>query len=205
MSGSIELRKVTAFVLRDGPRGKELLLFKHPFAGIQLPAGSVEVDEDVEAAALREAREETTLDDFSNVRLLGSEDDAIPDGRAALALPADVYMRPDATSASWARLPRGITVAVSRNNGDFVQVNYEEFDRIPDPQYVTGNISGWISAAAVTRIKRRYFYAMDFAGTSEDQWSVHTDKHEFRLFWAPLDDLPQIISPQNEWVRFLTP
>ncbi len=37
--------KVTAFVTRMSPRGMEVLLFQHPSAGIQVPAGTVEADE----------------------------------------------------------------------------------------------------------------------------------------------------------------
>ena len=35
------LPKVTAFVTRQGAHGTELLLFKHPNAAIQLPAGTI--------------------------------------------------------------------------------------------------------------------------------------------------------------------
>ena len=37
--------KVTAFVTQEAPQGVELLLFEHPHAGIQLPAGTVELGE----------------------------------------------------------------------------------------------------------------------------------------------------------------
>lgn len=40
------LHKVTGFVTR----GRELLVFRHPTAGVQLPAGTVEAGETPEAA-----------------------------------------------------------------------------------------------------------------------------------------------------------
>ena len=47
------VHKVAAFVTRgDGPE-RELLVFRHPRAGIQLPAGTVEAGEAIEVAALR--------------------------------------------------------------------------------------------------------------------------------------------------------
>ena len=52
-------RKVTALITRPGPAGPELLVFEHPHAGVQLPAGTVEEGESFEAAAMREAWEET--------------------------------------------------------------------------------------------------------------------------------------------------
>jgi 8-oxo-dGTP pyrophosphatase MutT (NUDIX family) len=50
---------VTALITRPRPDGPELLVFEHPSAGVQLPAGTVEEGESFEAAALREAWEET--------------------------------------------------------------------------------------------------------------------------------------------------
>ena len=57
------LPKVTAFVTRTGQDGTKLLLFRHPNAGIQIPAGTVEEGEMLEQAALREVAEETGLED----------------------------------------------------------------------------------------------------------------------------------------------
>ncbi|MEV7680620.1 NUDIX domain-containing protein [Streptomyces sp. NPDC088341] len=64
--------KVLVYVVRDG----RLLVFRHtdyPYeeVGIQVPAGSIRPGETPEAAALREAREETGLSDFKIVRKLG--------------------------------------------------------------------------------------------------------------------------------------
>lgn len=64
--------KVLCYVVRDG----RLLVFRHrdysyEEVGLQVPAGSVRAGEPPEAAALREAREETGLHDFTVVRKLG--------------------------------------------------------------------------------------------------------------------------------------
>ena len=53
--------KVTAFITRERPSGRELLVFQHPNADVQLPAGTVEPGEALETAVLREAEEETGL------------------------------------------------------------------------------------------------------------------------------------------------
>ncbi len=64
--------KVLCYVVRDG----RLLVFRHTDysyeeVGIQVPAGSIQPGETPEEAALREAREETGLKDFTIVRKLG--------------------------------------------------------------------------------------------------------------------------------------
>lgn len=64
--------KVLAYIVRNG----RLLVFRHTDftyeeVGIQVPAGSIQPDETPEAAALREAREETGLTSFKIVRKLG--------------------------------------------------------------------------------------------------------------------------------------
>ena len=62
--------KVLAYVTR----GEELLVFRHrdfPDAGLQVPAGTIEVGEDPQDAALREVREESGLTDVRVVGFLG--------------------------------------------------------------------------------------------------------------------------------------
>ena len=72
--------KVLCYIVRD----ERLLVFRHldysaEEVGIQAPGGSIRADETPEAAALREAREETGLHDFAIVRKLGvTEYDLMP-------------------------------------------------------------------------------------------------------------------------------
>ena len=72
MPDKINASKVLCYIVRDG----QLLVFRHidydlEQVGIQVPAGSIRQGESPEDAALREAREETGLSQFSVVRKLG--------------------------------------------------------------------------------------------------------------------------------------
>jgi len=118
-----ELLKVTSFVVRTAADGRrEVLLIKHPNAGIQAPAGTVEDVETPEAAAVREAVEETGLDAFGPPRAAGVMVETLEAPASLMLHPAPVYLRPDAHSANWAHLRRGIGVCIERREAGFVQV-----------------------------------------------------------------------------------
>jgi 8-oxo-dGTP pyrophosphatase MutT (NUDIX family) len=201
MQSSIE--KVTAFVIRRAPDGDQLLLFEHPSAGIQIPAGTVEVAETPEAAALREATEETGLSGLSVHQYLGCIDERPPDGFRLIAQPTRVFARPDTTSFAWAQFRRGITVRLERQAAGFSQVTYEEFDQDLTPQYVTYRITGWVHDQALAETKIRHFFQFLYDGPARERWQVETDNHQFTLFWAPLRALPAIIPPQDRWLAML--
>ncbi len=78
------VRKALIYIVRDDT----LAVFRHrdfPEAGIQVPAGTVKPGEGDEEAALREAREETGLDDLRFMQELGRElFDFTPFGRDEL-------------------------------------------------------------------------------------------------------------------------
>lgn len=80
------VRKVYAYITYND----HLLVFRHPFvpeAGIQVPGGSVEADEDVDEAVLREAWEETGLPTLQRVAFLGEQvwHNPFPEGSYAVA------------------------------------------------------------------------------------------------------------------------
>jgi len=197
------VEKVTALITRDTGAGPELLIFQHPYAGVQIPAGTVQAGEATEVAVVREATEETGLASFSAPHYLGSDDWRPDAGYALIAERTTVYARPDTGSFDWATLPRSALVRVERRASGFSQVTYEEFERWPDPRYVTMCISGWVPDGVLAGVARRYYYHLTYEGQSPVRWPVHTDNHTFTLFWAPLADLPPIIPPQDAWPAFL--
>jgi 8-oxo-dGTP pyrophosphatase MutT (NUDIX family) len=197
------LEKITALITRPTASGHELLLFEHPYAGNQIPAGTVEDGETPAQAIRREAREETGLDMLPDPTYLGSADLHLPDNQAIIGTSTTVYARPDLTSFDWAHLRKGIMVTTSRRAIGFTQVTYEELDRFPDPQYTSMLIMGWVPDSVVIKTIRRHFFHFEFVGHTEARWTVFTDNHHFTLFWAALDVLPPIISPQVGWLDHL--
>jgi len=198
------IEKVTAFITRPTSHGTELLLFGHPHAGVQIPAGTVESDEAPEQAVMREAREESELAALTLCEYLGYTENHFTGNHRLIRVVTRVYARPDPTSLDWAHFRAGIPVSLTgQHAGDFSQVRYEEWDRWPEPRYITYAITGWVSDALLCDTIKRYFYHLEFHGQTEERWSVNTDQHRFNLFWAPLSQLPTIISPQDGWLEFL--
>ena len=196
------VHKVTCFITRPGDRGTDLLLFHHPNAGVQIPAGTVEPGEAPEAAAMREAAEESGLTGLVLLRSLREVDDPPPKGYILVAHPTPVYSRPQMGSLDWAHFRTGLPVEELRHEAGFTQVRYEEHDRFPDPQYATYNITGWVPDEALTSQRTRHFYQFSAPSQTPEKWSVAIDNHVFELFWAPLNDLPPIVPPQDGWLKY---
>ena len=202
------LVKVTCLITReavtdDRKTSIELLLIQHPHAGIQLPAGTAEPHEDVRQAAWREAYEETGLHEFVCCNEIGRQVVPLPAGQHILYQQAKVYSSPDFSSFQWAEIRRGITVQEERRHGDFVQVTYMEGDRYPEPNYITYQITGWVEEARLVSQVSRHFYHFH-VDHYRDRWEHEADQHMFQCFWSPLDRLPEIVVPQDQWLKYVT-
>lgn len=194
------IEKVTCFVVNPQ---KQVAVFQHPHAGIQIPAGTVEIDEPPQAAALREAEEETGLSDLRVIRLLGTEDFTMPPDALITKDQAIVYARPDAGSFDWARLRRGIRVKREREQDGFIQVTYLEPDQDTNPHYITYQITGWVRNTSLTSTLRRYFFLLQTESVAAGSWPVNTDHHTFTAFWANPADLQRINPHQIHWLKYL--
>jgi 8-oxo-dGTP pyrophosphatase MutT (NUDIX family) len=195
--------KVTAFVVRPAAAGFDLLLFRHHAGSIQLPAGTVELDETPRSAGLREAREETGLADLTIARELGAIETPLTDERRVLLTTTTVYARPTVRSFDWARLRRGLWVRCERRQAGFAHVTYAEWDRMDDPRYISYQITGWVPEAALASVERRHFYLLTVAGPTPERWEVDDDGQQFSLFWAPLAALPPLGTFQTAWLAML--
>ncbi|MDX1662908.1 MAG: NUDIX domain-containing protein [Candidatus Promineifilaceae bacterium] len=200
------LHKVTVFITRRIEGVEALLLLEHPYAGIQLPAGTVEPAETPEAAAWREAREETALraDDLELLAYCGVEESDLPPEKVIVVGDAPtLYARPDAGSPGWAFIPRGARVDVEREQDEWVHVSYREWDHVDASSYVTYQLTGWVRRASLSSRQERHFYHFRCRVKTEPQWRVQTDNHTFTLFWARRDALPELHPFFQPWLGYL--
>lgn len=192
------IHKVTVFITR----GDHLLILAHPHAGNQLPAGTVERGESPEAAAVREAFEEAGLTIPTTPIHLGTQETILPVDAAIILSPATMYARPDVGSFDWTVIRSGVRVQILRREAGFTQISYVEHDQLPDPNYITMQITGWVRDAHLASVMQRHFYQLPFDGVTKPSWTVQSDHHTFTLFWAQRNDLPPLISPQDQWLMY---
>jgi 8-oxo-dGTP pyrophosphatase MutT (NUDIX family) len=196
------LDKVTAFITRQRGSTTQVLLLQHPYAGFQFPAGTVEEAESFEAAILREVHEETGLQHAVIIAQLGELFEQFP-GRAFTRCAQTVYARPDTTSFDWATLPRGAGVDVLRRQDGFVHVSFVEGDVYPDPAYITYQITGWVREECLVMQLHRRIYHLTTEEDTPSTWQRYMDQHHYTLLWADVDNLPDIVDPQNKyWQQF---
>jgi 8-oxo-dGTP pyrophosphatase MutT (NUDIX family) len=203
MSQPIE--KVSAFITQKRNGVNALLVFKHPTAGIQIPAGTVEVREDIETAVQREAHEETGLRRVKIEKYLGCIENELTEQERIITHTTKVYIKPDLNAIPYKeKLTRGLTVEYHSTCKDFTHISYFEYDQFPNPSYVAYNISGWVPNENLSNQKTRHFFQLSTTEETEDRWELKSDRgHIFQPFWIPLSPKPEIVSPQNKWLDFV--
>ncbi len=190
-----ELGKVTAFITRDTERGRELLVFTRPDAGIQVPAGTMEAGETPEIAVMREAYEETGLTDLRLVAYLGAITPTFDPGWHHLIEQTTLHVTPgDATGRI---LTRGYPVSVLDSSGDYDQVCYG-FIHEGDVFRLDLSRTGWLPRRLLTTHIRRHLFHLTPTMPTPERWSTAADGHIFALYWAALD--VGLIPSQREWL-----
>lgn len=195
--------KVTAFVTREGGKGRELLVFRHPTAGVQLPAGSIEPGESPEAAVLREVAEETGLENILGVSNLGMRIYPLPDKGRVVAKDTVVYADPQVTSDGIS-VRRGLTVhEIGRS---------EEFSQIESREYVVRNgilqidktvFTGWVPVDDLSSNMERHFFHINAPDSIPDEWTWFAEgEHDFSCYWVPISEDPGLVSGQDKWLRW---
>ncbi|WP_420642136.1 NUDIX domain-containing protein [Candidatus Leptofilum sp.] len=197
------IHKVTAFITREQPEGRQLLLFQHPQAGVQIPAGTVDAGEDWQTAVLREATEETGLTQLTIHRYLGKIENELAAGEAILNQDSYIFSQPDKSSLPFAPLfSRGMTFEVGEQAAHFHHTTYTEYDQLPNPTQITLYIDGWLPSERLSWRKTRHYAHLHCHKETPYHWTLPSDRsHTFAPFWVNLQPKPTlIVQPQNRWL-----
>lgn len=198
------MEKVTALILRPAKGQKvEILIFRHPTSGLQLPAGTVDPGEAPEAAVLREVEEETGLTEVRIVRKLGAEKIELPPDQAILKETAHPLTSPTPSAAPLQiELGRGWVVQIGERQGRFTAITYIETKRSSKkPAFV---VQGWLPTNILLNKMTRHFYWLQPRSETPPQWQWSSDLgHVFDLRWVPLSPPPSLIEHQRPWLKWV--
>lgn len=199
--------KVTAFITQVRNGVKMLLVFKHPTAGIQIPAGSVEIGEAIETTAIREAYEETGLQYVKIEKYLGCFENELTSHERIITETTQVYDEPNLSAISYKqKLTRGLTVDYHSTQEDFTHITYieYEYDELYKPKCISSNITGWVPNENLSSQKKRHFFHLSTQEETAVAWELESDLgHIFKPYWTPLSPKPNLIPPQDGWLDFV--
>jgi 8-oxo-dGTP pyrophosphatase MutT (NUDIX family) len=202
------LDKVTAFIVRQRNAQRELLVFAHPTAGVQVPAGTVEEGELFEDVALREAQEETGLEGVQLVKELARSSYSLQDNHYAFLRATPLFREPVLTAeqvdigyGDRSMFRRGMIVSLERSEGNWSEIRHEEFDLNADPPALQFSVRGWVPSRYISVQQSRRFFLLTATQETPASWDQLTEgRYLFHLYWVPLVPRPQLMPPQDEWL-----
>ncbi len=186
------IRKTTAFVVtKESPF--HLLVFRHPLAGIQLPAGTVEKGEEPVDAAVREVREETGYTVCSDPVLLGA---------ATTNLGPECAVLLDDVDGGGHTLLRGHTVRVLRaeSSSKLIPIRQEIFDYGTTPPTLLSAHRGEVRADKLAGMVARSFVLFIEETPTFERRTQRADGHEFEVFWTPFRRDISLVEGQTNWL-----
>lgn len=188
------LRKVTAFVI-TASTPHHLLVFEHPMAGLQLPAGTVEPGEQPLAAARREVYEETGVELTDSGVIVDEKSRRLTSDRAVLTQTVEYRGH---------RFRRGHSVSVVNcDSGDeLVEIREEIYDYSATPPELMSSCRGVVPRTSLASTLRRTFVLfVEPTARHKRRWARHADGHEFEVFWTPFRPDVPLFERQKEWLQ----
>jgi 8-oxo-dGTP pyrophosphatase MutT (NUDIX family) len=196
------LEKVACFATRAGREAVELLTIRHPTAGTQVPAGTVENGETPQQAAAREFFEETKRVAVS-VRKLST---LITELESPMGVLVSTPMHRDSQVQTGPPggtfLRKGLPITILDRKAGELLVRYEERDYNVAPPSIISSVAGWVPVSAVSTTIVRYLCQVSVA-PSEDasRWKVIADNQTWSLEWTPIDDGLHLFGEQQTWLK----
>lgn len=178
---------------------KEILALFHPTAGVQIPKGTIEFNELPETAAIREGVEETGLKDLKMRCHIKTVSKVLDDDKRYISRSTKVFSRPDMSSFDWADLRRGILVSVLREQDEYHQIEYIEYDDL-ESSVISYQITGWVPKACLTQDYLWHFYHLETNETL-DYWTNFDDNHQFEFKWISLDEMYKFNVNHRKWIE----
>jgi 8-oxo-dGTP pyrophosphatase MutT (NUDIX family) len=199
------IRKVASFVIHagDGEQEDSLLVIDDPLTGFQLPAGTVEQGERLEAAARREIREETGVQIRTAARVLGSETMQLSPDRARMLATVESEETGDGDRARGETITfrRGHRVELLKRDQERWRVKESVMDHTEEPPESIDTKVGWVPMTAVTTRLERTFFRFGY----DDQVTRAADSHradgrEVTVRWLKLSDAQNLFGQQSRWL-----
>ncbi len=196
-----QFTKVTTCATSTGLSGQSLLVFRHPTGGVQLPAGSVELGEEPENAALRELFEETSIDRVELLERLcvlatdlGASNGVLSQ---SVVLSSSAACRDQEVGIA---LRRGLPVRVLAEEASASFICYEEFDYRVEQKAVISSGSGWVPTRVVARSLERIIFRARIERDGRSSWQHLADGQLLEIQWLPLRPKPALVEPQQGWL-----
>lgn len=195
------LGKVTALITRRIDIIPQLLVFRHPTAGIQLPAGTVDLDEPFEKALLREVFEETGLTQVAIEKFLGEY--KVRTTQPSFLRSSTLCKSPCLRSEAYGPLlNRGRRCHILETCGSYSLVRIE--DGVGSMEADTAGAAkyeGWVLSQNLTDTVVRRFYHVSCSTDTRMSWFKRADlNHIFKCYWTALIPKPKIHPAQQDWI-----
>jgi 8-oxo-dGTP pyrophosphatase MutT (NUDIX family) len=157
----------------------------------------VEEGETFEQGALREAYEETGLQNLVVAVYLGTMETYFDGTHRRVIKDAELFDVPNGRSMG-KTLERGNRVLFHKEQDGHAYVTH---DKEHDPYFPYPSISGWVHAEAVQphRLERQFFH-LATATPPRDQWEhLAEGQYPFRFFWVNVNADPHLATTQQAW------
>ncbi len=178
--------KVTIFAINQG----RVLVFDHPLAGTQFPAGTVDLGESPESAAVRELAEETGID-VELVEYLGTTFTRREDDLA--------YTLEAVVADNGLHIPPGYRVHVLGEDGDEIRFTRRESDHSTEPPQILSESAGLTARQTLTRSIERHFFKAEVEDAAPWSWEGD-DGHVWRCHFVDINAV-QAFGEQQEWLE----